>query len=725
MARGGITPFPLDPPRPSTSTPNASTSADQPASPTSTARPPSFSLPQPVQRLLDFGVGTPDRDRDMVPTRSKSLATPRTPAEQPPLLTVKLSGPSFLDTIIRDTVTKDPLYIVETSREMTHVYRLDASRREAGKAASIQWPQTVSQSSKGKGRSGKSIQMSNGSWRDAEDFLKVGALGNLASRKFSLPHYPHTLKWKLIPGDCYVCGTSGLKGPVAVLDAATLSAPPRLRIYQTLTTPDLARNQQNHAGIPFLLLDYLVVTSLLLTTTTQEWLDRPADAHLPGSSSRAVKKWLALIHPDRIDESQKDKEKEKERDKEDREGSSPGGTLGPGSSIDGSTPVTPSSSRGARVWEAHMSWSSGSGSGGSETVISPSTPGTSLSSHSAHHLPPRYSGSHLIGMHSMDHSQTQFAYGPDMSRSFQESNVQPPQRRFQVTNPEPAPDYEYDSAPESYPQPQQHVAAPAAGIPLDASPRPSTSSHPYAYDSDPRPSTGSSLSSLNATAPTPTAANPGPVPTGSVRRPPRQLPRPPVLQDPYTYHQQQQNSLGLSQLHDRQRVASTPPSFNPGLPLQIPPYMNSLAQGTSSPFTPAHPSARSLARRSLGGRPIPPPPPPPSDTLPLPLPPKLAAEYANTSGAGPSNAGGTLAGQMRGMAISPPPQQQQAYYPSSAYGSPPPDTGSHVDAGRVRASFAHVSREAERESVYEMPPPAYDAIDFGLRLPGQAQRRGQ
>ena len=28
------------------------------------------------------------------------------------------------------------------------------------------------------------------------------------SRKFTLPHYPHSLKWKLIPGDCYVVSTA-------------------------------------------------------------------------------------------------------------------------------------------------------------------------------------------------------------------------------------------------------------------------------------------------------------------------------------------------------------------------------------------------------------------------------------------------------------------------------------------------------------------------------------
>lgn len=126
----------------------------------------------------------------MIPTRSKSNSTPRSTAEQPPLLTVKLSGPSFLDTVIRDTVTKEPLYIVETSRDLTHVYRLDASLKEVGKAASIQWPQTLSASSKGKGRSGKTVQMNNGSWRDTEEFLKAGALGNLACVSLPLFLFP-------------------------------------------------------------------------------------------------------------------------------------------------------------------------------------------------------------------------------------------------------------------------------------------------------------------------------------------------------------------------------------------------------------------------------------------------------------------------------------------------------------------------------------------------------
>ncbi|KAI0832559.1 hypothetical protein BC628DRAFT_1414850 [Trametes gibbosa] len=44
------------------------------------------------------------------------------------------------------------------------------------------------------------------------------------------------------------------------------------------------------------ILDWLVVTSLLLVTDVQEWLDRPREARIPGSSSYTVQRWLALIH---------------------------------------------------------------------------------------------------------------------------------------------------------------------------------------------------------------------------------------------------------------------------------------------------------------------------------------------------------------------------------------------------------------------------------------------
>ncbi|KAJ2987011.1 hypothetical protein NUW54_g9556 [Trametes sanguinea] len=161
---------------------------------------------------------------------------PREQSSKPKaLLALKLSGSSFLDTVIRDDKTKDPIYILETVRELTHVYRLDYHRDEPVKAATIQWP---IHPVRVKGKTGRSIQFGNGSWREAEELLKTGPLGSNAIRKFNIPHYPNSLKWKLIPGNCFCCVTNAVKGPVAVLDAATLSAPPRLK---NLPPPHRAR----------------------------------------------------------------------------------------------------------------------------------------------------------------------------------------------------------------------------------------------------------------------------------------------------------------------------------------------------------------------------------------------------------------------------------------------------------------------------------------------------
>ncbi|KAH9858443.1 hypothetical protein C2E23DRAFT_2599 [Lenzites betulinus] len=218
----------------------------------------------------------------------------REPPPKPrPILILKLSGASFLDTVIRDDKNKDPLYIFETVRELTNIYRLDHPRDEPVKAATVQWPLHPVRV---KNKSGRSIQFGNGSWREAEELLKNGPLGSTAIRKFTIPHYPNSIKWKLIPGNCFCCVTSAVKGPLAVLDAATLSAPPRIKIYHPLIEREVARSQDNYKGIPTILLDYLVVTSLLLVTDVQEWLDRPRETRIPGSSSYTVQRWLALIH---------------------------------------------------------------------------------------------------------------------------------------------------------------------------------------------------------------------------------------------------------------------------------------------------------------------------------------------------------------------------------------------------------------------------------------------
>ena len=59
---------------------------------------------------------------------------------------------------------------------------------------------------------------------------------------------------------------------MATLEPAILEAPPRIRIYDPLYEPDPTRPLKEHRGIPVLLLDYLVVSAILVCSDKLEWL---------------------------------------------------------------------------------------------------------------------------------------------------------------------------------------------------------------------------------------------------------------------------------------------------------------------------------------------------------------------------------------------------------------------------------------------------------------------
>ena len=71
------------------------------------------------------------------------------------------------------------------------------------------------------------------------------------------------------------CTCASVKSPIAILQSAHLSTPPRLRVYSSLLQDDMTRNQSNYGGVPHALLDYLIVTSLILVTDIEEYLHRP------------------------------------------------------------------------------------------------------------------------------------------------------------------------------------------------------------------------------------------------------------------------------------------------------------------------------------------------------------------------------------------------------------------------------------------------------------------
>ncbi|KAG5651867.1 hypothetical protein H0H81_007114 [Sphagnurus paluster] len=112
--------------------------------------------------------------------------------------------------------------------------------------AEIQWPTTAP--AKGKGMSdGVFIEMRGLHWKGSETFLRRGAL--LRS-----------------------CTTASLKGPIAILEPAVDSLPPRLEVFETLHDKYDMRPLQVHHGVSVLLLDYLLVTSLFLVSDAQEWM---------------------------------------------------------------------------------------------------------------------------------------------------------------------------------------------------------------------------------------------------------------------------------------------------------------------------------------------------------------------------------------------------------------------------------------------------------------------
>ncbi|KAI0084888.1 hypothetical protein BDY19DRAFT_997289 [Irpex rosettiformis] len=597
-----------------------------------------------------------------------------------PIVTMKLAGPSFLDVTVKDGVTKQPLYILETIRDSTFVYRLDSQSNEAVKAATVQWPQRIPK----RGNSGRTVQLHNGRWFDTEEFLKFGTLTNFLNRRFYLPHFPHPLKWKPGHNSTFHCITQGIKGPIAILEPAYLNAPPRLRVYQTLNEgEDPDRAQQDYNGVPVILLDYLLVTAFLMVTDSQEWLDRKANdsghGRIAGSSNSTVKRWLAIIHNEPI-------------------------PLSP--TCD--SPMTMNTTPDAwdfRINRISATSSSAAGSSSSDPMT-PLTPATSTHS---------------------------FA-------NYRETEIPPVPPLPENARTRPA-TLDFLSQPSNLDVIRPYSAMGNGG----------TSS------GEASPSAGPSSAPLDGSYP---QSRPN---TSHSSRP---LPRPPVRANapvPLPLPRPQTSSGALTLTPDPVQPGfyfPGPTSLSaPSLNLQV----QQQAQATSAerPSTPSTSSSSGTAprrsfgvRRSLTVANVPAAGPPPSTSLPLP--PKLAEEL-NRQMSPPTrplpdisdqmDEGSRAAGlqlmnpdplapeeeerlreQLRQLAVSNSnsnsfAQGSSSNPPGSSYvawmAAPPmPTGGPMVDAGLINMPPSnHARRQSYAETVYEQPPPAYDAIDFSLHAP--------
>lgn len=228
--------------------------------------------------------------------------------QQRPLLVLKLSSPSFLDSVATDLVAETPLYSVETVGSSTTIWRSHPWDRDASvKIADICWPKNLPLKGKGRDTHGAIIQMGDPPWKDTDNYLKYGSLGN--SRKFALPNHPHVLKWKRT-GRTYQCTSSSCKRIIASLDTLQDDENnPRLKVFETLGPVHQSVPQVEHAGISLSLLDNLFVTALLLVTEPDDWmtlrhnpnsLDTPAtdSISLPKSTSAptSARQWRKIMY---------------------------------------------------------------------------------------------------------------------------------------------------------------------------------------------------------------------------------------------------------------------------------------------------------------------------------------------------------------------------------------------------------------------------------------------
>lgn len=130
-----------------------------------------------------------------------------------PLMTLRLSSPSFLDSVVHDGSSDNPLYVIDTDDNVTKVRRSDL--KGFIKVCSVRWPTDPVRfmSRKSKDLIGVEVAFGKGTWKSADDFLgySYSSLSRLVPpccivpiqldfydsyRKFYVPHHPHSLKWK-------------------------------------------------------------------------------------------------------------------------------------------------------------------------------------------------------------------------------------------------------------------------------------------------------------------------------------------------------------------------------------------------------------------------------------------------------------------------------------------------------------------------------------------------
>lgn len=128
--------------------------------------PSAHSLPSPLTSILPLvrlPLGTLRRRHDAIepPVHTKS-----------PLLTLKLSSRSFLDSTVGDGTLRGPLYEIKTVETVTTVL-MNNDKRNSVRTASIKWPRMLPTKTVGKGSTdGVQIQLKGARYLGGETLLK-------------------------------------------------------------------------------------------------------------------------------------------------------------------------------------------------------------------------------------------------------------------------------------------------------------------------------------------------------------------------------------------------------------------------------------------------------------------------------------------------------------------------------------------------------------------------
>jgi hypothetical protein len=104
--------------------------------------------------------------------RSPDSATSQAQAaDQHPLMILRLSSPSFLDSVVHDGSSDNPLYVIDTVDTVTKIRRSDP--KGFVNIARVRWPKEPgrSMSRRSKDLTGVEVAFGKGQWRPADDFM--------------------------------------------------------------------------------------------------------------------------------------------------------------------------------------------------------------------------------------------------------------------------------------------------------------------------------------------------------------------------------------------------------------------------------------------------------------------------------------------------------------------------------------------------------------------------